>query len=313
MTKWPDNFGAIDPPYDDYKKAKVIILPVPYDKTRTWFVGGSWKDMDASKGPRAIIIASRNMELYDIETDSEAYINGIHTLPELKIVEDPKETINLIEKESKKHLEKNKFIVMLGGEHSITTGLVKAYKEKFPNMSVLQFDAHSDLREEFNGTTYSHAAVMSRVREICPAVQIGIRSMDKEEAEKIKLLNESEKGLGKSETSQKQGQYNIFYAQDMHQNDDWMNQAIKKLTDDVFITIDLDGLDPSIMPSTGTPEPGGLQWYQTLKFFKKLFKEKNIIGFDVVELAPNSNNVAPDFLAAKLIYKLLSYKFSRGE
>ncbi len=296
MTEWPDNFGALEKEFTNYEDSKVVILPVPYDETRTWFVGGSWKNMDASKGPRAIIIASRNMELYDIETDTEAYKQGIHTLPELKIVKDPKETINLIEKESKKHINNNKFIVMLGGEHSITTGLVKAYKEKFPKMSVLQIDAHSDLREEFSGTTYSHAAVMSRVREICPAVQVGIRSMDQEEAEKIK-----------------QNDYNVFYAKDILNNDNWMDKAIEKLSNDVFITIDLDAFDPSIMPSTGTPEPGGLQWYQTLKFLKKLAKKKNIIGFDVVELAPNQNNVAPDFLAAKLTYKLLSYKFSGGE
>jgi len=295
MTDWPDNFGAIDPPYDNYETAKVVILPVPFDETRNWFVDENWQKMDASKGPRAIIQASRNMELYDIEADKEIYPCGIHTLKELKVKKDPKETIQLIEKEAKKHI--NKFIVMLGGEHSITTGLVKAYKEKYSDLSVLQFDAHSDLRDGFEEAgPHSHAAVMSRITEICPAVQIGIRSMCVEESEKIK-----------------KGNYNIFYAKDMHDNDNWMDKAINKLSDNVLITIDLDGFDPSIMPSTGTPVPGGLLYYQTLKFFKKLFKEKNIIAFDIVELAPNPDNVAPDFLAAKLTYKLLSYKFSGGE
>lgn len=289
MTQWPDNFGALEKEFSDYEKSKVVILPVPYDGTRTWFVGKDWEKIDSSKGPQAIITASRNMELYDIETDSEVYKQGIHTLPELKIERTPEEMVNSIEKESKKHT--NKFIVMLGGEHSITTGLVRAYKEKFPKMSVLQIDAHADLRNEWEGGgKYSHASVMARIKEICPIVQVGIRSAE-----------------------QKPDNKNIFYAKDIHDNDKWMEQAISKLTDNVFITIDLDGLDPSIMPSTGTPEPGGLQWYQTLKFLKKLCQKKNVVGFDVVELAPNQNNVAPDFLAAKLIYKLLSYKFSGGK
>ena len=289
MTAWPDNFGALEEKYTNYQNSKIVILSAPYDGTRTWFAGKNWQKPDTSKGPKAIITASRNMELYDIETNSEVYKKGIHTLQELKVKKDPKETIDLIEKESKKHT--NRFIVMLGGEHSITTGLVKAYKEKYPDLSVLQFDAHADLRDKWEeGGKYSHASVMARVKEICPIVQIGIRSAAK-----------------KPETE------NIFYAKDIYNNDGWMDKAISKLSNNVFITIDLDGFDPSIMPSTGTPEPGGLHWYPTLKFFKKLFKEKNIIGFDVVELAPNPDNVAPDFLAAKLIYKLLGYKFGGGE
>jgi len=289
MSQIPNNFGALEPEFTDYQKSRIVILPVPYDGTRTWFVGKDWQKPDTSKGPKAIITASRNMELYDIETDSEAYKQGIHTLPELKIKPNPKETIDLIEKEAQKHT--NKFMVMLGGEHSITTGLVRAYKEKYPDLSVLQFDAHTDLRDEWEeGGKYSHASVMARIKEICPVVQVGIRSAE-----------------------QKPPSENIFYAKDMHNNDDWMDKAINLLSNNILITIDLDGFDPGIMPSVGTPVPGGLAYYQTLKFFKKLFKQKNIVAFDVVELAPNPNNVAPDFLAAKLVYKLLSYKFSRGE
>ena len=293
MTQVPNNFGGLSEEFSSYEKSKVVILPVPYDETRDWIVGKDWKKMDASQGPQAIIAASRNMELYDLSTDTEIYHQGIHTLPFLKVKKDPEETIKLIENETFKHIQKNKFVVMLGGEHSISTGLVKALHHQFPKMSVLQIDAHSDLRDDWeDGGPYSHASVMARITEICPAVQVGIRSMCIEESKKIK-----------------KGDYNIFYAKDIYDNDKWMGPAIKKLSDDVFITIDLDGFDPSIMPSTGTPVPGGLQWYQTLKFLKKVFQEKNVIGFDVVELAPNPNNVSPDFLAAKLIYTLLSYKF----
>lgn len=293
MTQVPNNFGGLSEEFSSYDKSKIVILPVPYDETRDWIVGKDWEKMDASQGPQAIIAASRNMELYDLSTDSETYLQGIHTLSAIKVKKDPEETIKLIETEAFKHIRRNKFVVMLGGEHSISTGLVKALHHKFPKMSVLQIDAHSDLRDDWeDGGPYSHASVMARITEICPAVQVGIRSMCVEESKKIK-----------------QGNYNIFYAKDIHDHNQWMEQAISKLTDDVFITIDLDGLDPSIMPSTGTPVPGGLQWYQTLKFLKKVFQKKNVIGFDVVELAPNPGNVSPDFLAAKLTYTLLSYKF----
>lgn len=290
--KIPKNFYGLSEEFSIYEKSKVVVLPVPCDVTRTWLTGENWKRMDSSKGPTAIIQASMNMELYDTESGKTTAEIGIHTLPEIK-VKDIETTINKIEQQISAQLDKNKFAVMLGGEHAITTGAVRAYKKKFPGMSVLQLDAHSDLREDFEGGgKYSHAAVMSRVRELCPAVQVGIRSMSDEEAEKIK-----------------KAKLDIFYAKDIYDNDNWMDKAISKLTNDVYITIDLDCFDPSIMPSTGTPEPGGLGWYQVLKFLKKVSEKKKIIGFDVVELAPNKDNVAPDFMAAKLIYKLLGFIF----
>jgi agmatinase len=167
----PNNFGALEEEFSSYDKSKVVVLPIPYDATRTWVVGEGWESMDASEGPKAIIQASRNMELYDIEIDKTAAEIGIHTLPELRVEKDTERTVDKIEQEANEHLEKNKFIVMLGGEHSITTGAVRAYHKKYPKMSVLQIDAHSDLRDEFEeGGKYSHAAVMSRVTEICPAV-----------------------------------------------------------------------------------------------------------------------------------------------
>lgn len=261
----------------DYKDADVVILPIPYDETSTYVKG-------ADKGPAAILEASNQLENYSIEAEEDICSNTkIHT-SSIKTVKDIKKMHDTIYKKASELLSKNKFIVSLGGEHSISAGVVKAYKEKYPKLSVLQLDAHDDLRDEFEGSKYNHACVMKRIREICPAVQVGIRSVEKRTADQ-----------------------DIFYAKDMHDNDGWMDKAISKLSGDVYITFDLDFLDPSIMPSTGTPEPGGLLWYQTLKFLKKVAEKKNIVGFDVIELCPIKGMVAPDFLAAKLVYTLIGY------
>ncbi len=279
-------FGGLEPVFTNPENARAIILPVPYDETSTWGKG-------ADKGPDAILEASANMELYDIETDSEVFEIGIHTADPVVEKSSPKKMVDAVEQATNGFLEMKKFVVGIGGEHSITTGFVRAYYRHFKNLSVLQFDAHTDLRPEYEGTPYSHASVMSRISEICPFVQVGIRSMDSIEKPFIKKEN-------------------LFLAEDIYDNDHWMNTAISRLTENVFITIDLDGFDPSIMPSTGTPEPGGLLWYQVIKFMKKLFEAKNVVGFDVVELAPVETDKSSDFLAAKLIYKLLSYKFSKA-
>jgi agmatinase len=276
-------FGGIDAQYAELAKAVAVVLPVPYDETSTWGKG-------ADNGPAAIIEASANMELYDIETDTEIYKTGIYTAEAVSEKSSPEAMVNAVEKAADKYLKQNKFLVGLGGEHSVTTGFVRAYARHFDNLSVLQLDAHTDLRPEYQGSPYSHASVMSRVREICPYVQVGIRSMDI--VEKPFLVDEK-----------------LFLAEDIYDNDDWMDDAVDQLTENVFITIDLDVFDPSIMPSTGTPEPGGLYWYQVIKFLRRVIEEKNVVGFDVVELAPVDDNKAPDFLAAKLIYKLLTYKF----
>ncbi len=276
-------FGGIDAQYAELAKAVAVVLPVPYDETSTWGKG-------ADNGPAAIIEASSNMELYDIETDTEIYKTGIYTAEAVSEKSSPEAMVNAVEKAADKYLKQNKFLVGLGGEHSVTTGFVRAYARHFDNLSVLQLDAHTDLRPEYQGSPYSHASVMSRVREICPYVQVGIRSMDI--VEKPFLVDEK-----------------LFLAEDIYDNDDWMDDAVDQLTENVFITIDLDVFDPSIMPSTGTPEPGGLYWYQVIKFLRRVIEEKNVVGFDVVELAPVDDNKAPDFLAAKLIYKLLTYKF----
>ena len=280
MTK----YGGLDAGYTGLEKSKVVMLPIPYDETSTWGKG-------ADKGPEAILEASANMELYDIETDSEVFTIGIHTAAAVNEKSSPEKMVEAVEKATRKYLGLGKFIVGLGGEHSITTGLVRAHAKSFKNLSVLQIDAHTDLRPEYEGTPYSHASVMSRIAEICPFVQVGIRSMDS--IEKPFIVKE-----------------NLFLAEDIFNNDEWMDKAIEKLTENVFITIDLDAFDPSIMPSTGTPEPGGLGWYQVINFLKKVIAARNVAGFDVVELAPVESDKSPDFLAAKLIYKLLSYKFA---
>lgn len=280
MTK----YGGLNGGYTGLEKSKVVVIPVPYDETSTWGKG-------ADKGPEAILEASANMELYDIETDSEVFTIGIHTAAAVTEKTSPEKMVDAVEKATRKYLGLGKFVVGLGGEHSITTGFVRALARHFKNLSVLQIDAHTDLRPEYEGTSYSHASVMSRIAEICPFVQVGIRSMDSIEKPFIKKEN-------------------LFLAEDIYNNDEWMEKAIGKLTKNVFITIDLDAFDPSIMPSTGTPEPGGMGWYQVIKFLKKVITDRNVAGFDVVELAPVDSDRSPDFLAAKLIYKLLSYKFA---
>ena len=278
------NFGDLPRGYCAYDKAKIVILPAPFDATSTWIKG-------ADKGPAAIIEASANMETYDIETNSEVYKQGIFTDKPTKEKKSPQIMVAELKARILRHLRNKKFVVILGGEHSISAATIEAHAETFDNLSILQLDAHADLRDEYLGSKYNHACVMARAREIAPVVQVGIRSADVTERDSI----------------QKKG--NVFLAQDIFDNNDWFGKCLKKLTKNVYLTIDLDVFDPAIMPSTGTPEPGGLGWYQVLKFLKLLMKSKNVIGFDVVELCPNLQNKAPDFLAAKLIYKLLSYKF----
>jgi agmatinase len=277
------NFGYLPEEYCDLENAGIVIIPVAYDGTSTWLKG-------ADKGPAAIIEASGNMELYDIETDSEVYKKGIFTEEPIAGEISTAEMIETVTETVKYHLERNKFTVVIGGEHSVSIGSIKAHTGRYANLTVLQLDAHADLREEYNGSKYNHACVMARVKELCPIVQVGIRSLDYSEKE---FINSSR----------------AFLAEDIHNDADWIKKVISGLSGDVYITIDLDVFDPSIMPSTGTPEPGGLLWYDVLALLKAAFNKKNIVGFDVVELCPDSRNKAPDFMAAKLIYKLLSYKF----
>ncbi len=277
------NFGDLPEEYSALEHARVVIVPVAYDRTSTWLKG-------ANEGPTAIIEASAHMELYDIETNSEVYQKGIFTAETIDGKLPPEDMVERVREKVQYYIDNDKYVVVVGGEHSVSIGSVRAHLSNNANMTVMQLDAHCDLRDEYEGSKYNHACIMARVRELCPAVQVGIRSMDSSEKEALDISS-------------------VVFAKDIHKNKDWIEKAISKLSEKVYITIDLDVFDPSIMPSTGTPEPGGLLWYDVLELLKAVFENKDVVGFDVVELCPNQRNKAPDFLAAKLIYKLLSYKF----
>ena len=284
--KYPHNFAEIHDSYSDYKNSKVVNFPFPYEKT-TCYVKGT------EKAPDAVIKASSEMELFDEEMGN-VFENRICTLKHLLIDKAPEEMVSIAFKFVEQLLKDNKFVATIGGEHSITSGIIRAFKKHFNNLSVLQLDAHADLREEFEGTRYSHACAMKRALEFCPIVQVGIRSLSYEENEFIK-----------------ESHHKIFWAKDIVDNDDWFDDAITRLSKNVYITFDLDALDPSIMPSVGTPEPGGLGYYQVLRFLKRVCEKRNVVGFDVVELCPNENSVSCDFTAARIIYKMIGYKFGK--
>jgi agmatinase len=277
------NFGDLPGEYSALENARAVVIPVPYDGTSTWIKG-------ADKGPAAIIEASAHMELYDIETDSEVYKKGIFTAGSVDGQELPEDMVKSVVEKVRQYLQNGKFVVVLGGEHSVSLGPVKAHIEKNTDITVLQLDAHSDLRDEYEGSRYNHACVMARIAELCPIMQVGIRSMDSSEKNALDANR-------------------VIFAGEISTNKTWIEKVLSKLSQDVYVTIDLDVFDPSIMPSTGTPEPGGLLWYDVLGLLRTVFENRNVVGFDVVELCPDERNKAPDFLAAKLIYKLLSYKF----
>jgi len=282
----PFNFGGVDAEMADLENAKVLIWPVPFEKTVSY--GGGTKD-----GPDAIIEASRNMELFDEEIGGETAQIGIHTLPAIDADREVNEMMQSLYDETHRLLKLNKFICMLGGEHSISSPVIKAHHELYPNLSVLQIDAHADLRDQYDGTPYSHASIMRRVVEFCPAVQVGIRSLSAEEARVIPSLPTK-----------------VFYAKDIVGKTDWIDDAVANLTEDVYLTIDVDGFDPSLIPTTGTPEPGGLGWYEVVWLIKKAAEKRRIVGMDVTELSTSPGNNSPSFLTAKLIYKTLGYIFA---
>ena len=280
-------YAGIPSEYGSAEKAKVVLLPVPFDGTSTWGKG-------ADKGPEAFLEATDNMELYDIETDSEVYREGIYLASPLDGFQSPEAMVDGVHKTVKEYINRNKMVTLVGGEHSISIGAIRAFNEYHKNLTVLQIDAHADLRKEYNGSKYNHACALYEANETTNLIQVGIRSMDHAET----LVMDRDK---------------VFFAHEMVTDDFWMDNVLDLMTDTVYITFDLDALDPSIMPSTGTPEPGGLLWYETLDFLKRVFDEKNVVGFDIVELCPNNLDRSPDFLAAKLYYKMLSYKFSQTE
>ncbi len=277
------NFGGLTAEYSDYKKSKIVILPVPFDRTSSWIRG-------SDRGPEAIISASAHMELYDTETGSEVYRKGIHTAGEIP-AGSSRQMIGKVNRKVVKLLNDGKFVVVLGGEHTVSLGSITAHAGHFSNMCILHLDAHTDMRDSYEGNRYSHACVMARAKEITEnIISVGIRSMASCELENIRREN-------------------IFYADEIRRSRDWIERVVERLSGNVYITVDVDVFDPSIMPSTGTPEPGGLTWYETIDLLRHVSGERNIVGFDVVELCPSKGAPAPDFMAARLIYKLLGFKF----
>ena len=276
----PYNFGSLPEEKSSYENSKAVILPVPYDGTATYRPGARF-------GPRAIITASKYLDFYDDELKKNFSDIGICTLDELEVSFNPEETAESVYESVKRLAEDKKFPIVFGGEHSITFGAVKALKEKFPDLGVLHLDAHADVRAN---EKLDHSNVARKILELCPVSFAGIRSISVDEAEFIE-----------------ENKIKIFSAREIMEKRDFRG-IISHLPENIYITIDLDVLDPSIMPSVGTPQPGGIGWYELIDLLKSAAKEKNIVGFDIVELCP-SENISPDFLSAKLAYKMIGYKF----
>lgn len=275
-------FGDFEQQYREYANAKFAILPVPYDATSTWVKG-------ADKGPEAFLDASFTLENYDVETGTEAYKHGIATLPFVTEDRTPELLCNQVQQEVTTLLNDGKFPVTIGGNHTVSIGAIRAMAQKYNNLTVLQLDAHSDLRPSYEGSELNHACVMNRAAEVAKITQVGIRSQCVEE------LPFFEKDR-------------LFYAHQIFDNNNWQQKAIDTLTENVYVTIDLDVFDPSVLPSTGTPEPGGLTYYQVLHFLRSVFANRNVVGFDIVELCPNAIDKASDYLAARLAYQLMTYQ-----
>lgn len=278
------NFGGIAAKYAAKETAEVVLLSVPYDGTSTYGKG-------ADKGFDAMLDAAENMELYDIETNSEVYKEGIFIAPAVTEASSPEAMCKAVKNTVQNYLKEGKFVTLFGGEHSVSIGAIAAFKDQFSDLSVLQIDAHSDLRPSYNGSACNHACAVHEASKTTNLVQVGIRSMDRIELPYVK-------------------QENFFTMYKIRKQVNWIAEVVEKLGKNVYITIDLDAFDPSIMPATGTPEPGGLFWYETIGLLKEVMKAKNVVGFDIVELAPIEGATAPDFMAAKLYYKLISYKFN---
>ena len=288
-TGLPWCFGGLDPRHSALETASAVVLPVPYDFS-TSYQGGT------RLGPRAILEASRNMELWDEEVGA-TYRRGIATLDELEPTAlGPEAMAARVERATDWIFAQGKLPAILGGEHSITAGAVRAAVKRFPDLSVLQLDAHADMRDAYLDSPFSHACVMRRVRELVPAVSVGIRSMSEEEAEHL--------------AAHPAPVWSTRRFRALRGN--W-KEIVGALTGDVFVTFDLDALDPSILPATGTPEPGGLDWYEAVDLLQAVARERRIVGFDVVELSPIAGQVASDFLAARLVYRLIGLALAKTD
>jgi agmatinase len=272
----------------DPETAAVAILPVPYDRTSTWKKG-------ADRGPEALLEASTQVELYDIETASQVWQQGIATLAPVLCSGPPEDLVPQVELRVGEVLDRGQLPVVLGGEHSVTIGAVFAAADRFADLSVLQIDAHADTRDSYEGSRFNHACVMARARDRCPIVQVGIRSLDVSE---LAALDRDR----------------IFFAHTLEEGKlAWMDQVVARLTERVYLTIDLDAFDPSLLPATGTPEPGGLSWRTVNELVRKVARDRQIVGFDVVELLPSAGQHASAFVAAKLVYRILSMVLSQRQ
>ena len=280
-----DNFLGLEPRHSDPATARYAVLPIPYDATTSFHTG-------TRNGPRAILTASQQVEWFDEEYGREFHSVGIHTMEPLGITAaGPAEMHEIIYRAARAATKKDRFLIALGGEHSISSGLIRAAKERYKNLSVLQIDAHADLRDTYDGTPYSHACVMRRVLEMkVPIVAVGIRNYSIDEHRFMK-----------------RHRFKPISARETRFEPQWMEEAVASLSDEVYVTIDIDGFDPSHAPGTGTPEPGGLDWYQVTDLFKAVSLEKRIVAADVVEVVPVPGTVQTEFLAAKLIYKLIAH------
>jgi agmatinase len=284
----PLAFGGALPQVRSFDDSKVVILPVPVDRT-TSYVSGT------RNGPREILLASSHMELWDEEIGADVHGVGIFTLAEMELpFGELAPLMEEIQRIAAEILSRNKFLVTLGGEHSITAPLVAAAAAQYPGLTVLQIDAHADLRESYMGTVHNHACAMRRTLEFARVTQVGIRSLSTEEAAAIPTLNTT-----------------IFYDVNMRRDPNWIDNVVATLGESVYITIDVDGMDPAIMPATGTPEPGGLSWYEMLSLLRAVIGRRKVVACDVVELSPIPGLTAPNFLCAKLVYKMLGYRFAR--
>jgi len=291
----PQTFLGLDEAAGAFASARAVVFPVPYEATTSY--GGGTRG-----GPAAIIDASRYIEVYDREMDAEpGPAIGIHTLPPIELTRaGPAEAMRELRDAHDRVLEAagDRFVLMLGGEHAVSAPAIRSHAARLEasageRLTVLQFDAHADLRAEYEGSPHSHASAMARVLDVADVVGVGLRGVSAEEVE----------------VARSRGGVHLIWADDMWASDDWMDEAIDRLGEKVYITFDVDYFDPSLVPSTGTPEPGGGDWYRTLRFLRRVFEEREVVGCDVVELAPTPGLHAPDFLVAKLVYKLLGYRF----
>jgi agmatinase len=284
------NFGGIDEEeFSSFEQARVLVWPVSYEGTVSYGTG-------TGRGAQAIIEASRNMELYDEETDAEVYRLGIHTLPESPSIDPPAAMMQSLYERGRELVATGKFVTMIGGEHSVSAPVIRAHAERYDNLSILQIDAHADLRDTYDGTPHSHASIMARVvRDMrLPSVQCGIRSISAEEARVLDSLPTQ-----------------IFWAKDIVGRSDWWDAAVDGLTENVYLTVDIDGLDPSLVAQTGTPEPGGLGWYETIGLIRMLSRKRRVVGMDLTEYSYVEGQDASAFLCAKLIYKSLAFIFEQ--